>query len=92
MHALESVDGRRALPKLLIRDAVHKHIFRKHRGANNGRIARSVLAQHSDFHNVIPYYGQATRPEVELEKKAVNVNGRLCAEQLKVESAVASTK
>ena len=40
----------------------------------------------------MPYYVQAARLEIEIEKKASDVIGWLCAEKLKVESAVASTK
>ena len=40
----------------------------------------------------MPYHVQTTRLEVEVEQKAILVAGRLGAEELKVESALASTE
>ena len=57
--------------------------------AHDSRKTRSVLAQNTDFHDVVPYDVEARCLKVEVEEQILSEHGRSGAEELQMNSAMA---
>ena len=81
VHAAKCLFEHGAFVQLVVCNSVDHRPIRKHGRAHHCREARSVLAQHADFDDVVPEHVEAGSLKIEIEDQCVLGHGRARAEE-----------